>query len=341
MLFLASIGILLINPYDTSKCLGFVCRYMVFFPMVYCYFVKKRQCGLDVLDKIADIVLIIAVFSLIFWIIGSNLGWIRPNFEMETNWGEYIREGVIGAKGYWGVYFETQHLDITMSRWRNCGIFCEAPAYAIFLAYALMYERFSMKERKVRKAILLVTILTTMSTLGYLYILIDWGEYIWLHRMNKIKKMNRLLPIMAIIGGVALGVLLKYKANQDSIFTRFRDVQNALISWKNSPLVGHGMGYEEVKEVGFTWSIGGILVSGGILFLICYLLPSVILIKRFFEAKNYSEWEITNIGFSIYFVFVLMFSNAYMCFFIIYILAFLYTNIGGRNDKNISYNNIL
>ncbi|HFU3730807.1 TPA: O-antigen ligase family protein [Streptococcus suis] len=244
--------------------------------------------------KYSEIVTVIALISLFFWIFGSLLYIISPNIRVLTNWAD-IRGRIIS--GYYYLYFETQRIELLgFSGWRNTSIFVEGPMYNFVLNIAYIQSVFFEKNRKkFREIILLFSILSTFSITGILVISLINFYNIYLKSKLTTKKVLFLATLspLALFGAIRLiyDIILE-KAQSSSASIRMDDLLAGAKAWWASPLLGHGYMHLEAvlpymnmsirPNTGYSNGIFSTFVQGGVILFLMYYLPMVLI---FFSRK--------------------------------------------------------
>lgn len=257
--------------------------------IVYCLLVEDSVD--DTMHKFTNIVLVIVVVSLIFWVFGSLLGSIQSTGVLYTTWtGNNSLKKVIS---YYGIYFETQSVTffgLTASKIvRNTAIFTEAPMASMvfciaFLNELLMRDKLNWK----RCAVLAAAVISTISTTGITVLIIAIGlRYVFTKSKTKgaISLKLLLLPTVFVVTLVALNFLLEQKLGTGSGSTRVDDFVAGYKAWTDSPLFGNGYGnsasYEQYmssfrrNNIGFSNSPMQILAYGGIYLFFPYCISAV------------------------------------------------------------------
>lgn len=135
----------------------------IIFIVLYVLFVEKSM--KDTMKKMDDVILLIAIISLLFWLFGSVMHLVHPNGSVFSYWTD------ADAPSYYNLYFETQRgaffgFDNVIIR--NTAIFTEAPMSSLVFSTAFISELFLVKSKQIcRHVILLIAIITTFSTSGY------------------------------------------------------------------------------------------------------------------------------------------------------------------------------
>ena len=259
--------------------------------LVMTFSAMHRQGGLiKLFCRMVNVVCVLGVVSVFFWVFGVLLGWIQPNMQTEIKWGHFTE-----IDGFFGIHFAFQQ-DTTFFKgqhlYRNSGIFAEAPMFNLWADLALAVELL-LKEKpsKVKIAVLCVTIVTTLSTTGLIFIALCFGLWGLLH----IKKLGKLKPwikwlligglvVAALVAGYALYRLMAVKIQTVSFLMRLSDYVGAVVLWLKHPVFGSGFAnlatlvgyvYSPNGTVGFSNSITGVLATGGLWMELVYLIPHV------------------------------------------------------------------
>lgn len=205
----------------------------------------------EFLDKYTKIILIVAVISLIMYTFRGFLATHQSGLQV-------VKGQAISYTNFY-IYLYCRELPN-----RNCAIFWEPGAFAVFLGIALYNVLVSDKENKMFKLlILIVTLFTTQSTLAYTVILFA----LLLFLLNRNNEMNFCLKIIAsfILIAIILMVMNEmgiFENIQEKLFTgiqtnassKARNVAQ-MIDIKiisNSPLIGIGF----KKYLDTVYSIG-------------------------------------------------------------------------------------
>lgn len=202
----------------------------------------------------------------------------------------FQREVVHNSKYYIYTFYHT------LGRWeisdRNCGIFWEPGGYQIFLNFALLFlltngqlffKKWGKNKVVISIILLISTILTTMSTTGFLCLALVLAIGI-LHRDGDKKIKRKLLLLIAISALVFIfvelntGIIESKLINQEGSFaTRFNDT---IVSFKVgfSRLFGYGYGNTYTPTILASYGVtdnsnglGSIMVSFGAPLTVLYL----------------------------------------------------------------------
>ncbi|MBQ7345427.1 MAG: O-antigen ligase family protein [Oscillospiraceae bacterium] len=257
-------------------------------PTVYLLFTGLQKQGIlmDLIHKIVDVVVVLALISLFYWVFGVIMGLIRPNMVTYINWG-YSRCII----GYDGLHFQTQ-LDTTFMReaflYRNSGIFAEAPMFNLWLDIALAIELFlHHKPSRAKVVVLAVTVITTISVTGVLFLalcVVLWMSQSYRRQSVTYKRLIVAGVILVVIPVVVLMVVysLLMKSETRSYDMRLSDYMAGLQLWWDHPIFGGGYAnlralaqYNDTSNgvVGFSNSIAAVLGTGGLWMSIVFCVP--------------------------------------------------------------------
>lgn len=247
------------------------------------------------LIRFRNIVLVLAVISLLFWAL-SMLG-LSTNSSTVINWGRvesingyfnihYIAQGSINFLGLHGIV-------------RNTGIFVEAPMYSYVLCMALIVDIFldtDLQGYSKKSMLLMVTIFTTTSSTGIiLVLLIIFSKMIFLS--NRISKGLKAIIIIGLLPVLSIIILYIIKSKLDSNWysstsVRINDFVAGYQALKNHLFFGNGMNnYNSILQnmdarrlilganSGFSSGLMEVLAYGGIAYMLYFLTPIILLFK--------------------------------------------------------------
>lgn len=286
------------------------------------------------LINFVNITVILALVSLVFWVLGSNLKIISSTDYFINRWSD----GGI-AVSYYNIYFETQYIEVFGNIIiRNSGIFAEAPMWNLVLSLALIFQRTFLEKNKYKFFILVITIISTVSTTGiyiigliFLYkiifeISLGWKKYITL----------ALIPILILV----LSIVWENKVDTSSADVRFDDYHAGIKAWLDNIFFGSGFsnGLKVIESymdttiranLGYSNSIFVVLAQGGLILFILYFFPMMIILLN----RKYSY----NIRFFVLLIIVILgttiFANTYI-FALIVGLIYSIVFIGEIDEKN-------
>ena len=218
----------------------FIYLYVLLLPLLYFIYSTTNHLMKSTLENFSNIVLFLAIISLIFYFLGTITNIIKPTGNVEISWG-----GIKTIDSYFGMHFNIQKQDIFgLDIYRNTGIFTEAPIYSLVLSISLCIELF-FKEKISKKRIILIfiTILTSLSTTGILISMtICFLRYII--NIDKVKMIRYLkiliLPIVAVTIILISYNIFNNKMKTSSYSTRIDDYIASYKAFKDKPLIGNG-----------------------------------------------------------------------------------------------------
>lgn len=267
------------NPFEAGK---FINNFLIFFILLVGYLLFYQAEGdlRDLLRIFANLIFAIALISLFFWSFGSMLHLINPTKVMPMIWG-----GTVNTQTYFGVYFQWQNDAVIMGHriFRNIGIFAEAPMYSLNLSVAFMFDYlFNNRRHWLRMLIYLVTIMTSVSYTGILFVLIlVVGEQSLKYVLGVVKgersRVGAALVLIILVAAAAVAYqLLAAKLASGSGSSRIDDYISGFRAWMDNVFWGSGYGdisvrvqYSSARRLarsatGFTNSILTVLSQGGL-----------------------------------------------------------------------------
>lgn len=259
----------------------------------------------QLLSCFTNIVCIISVFSLVFYICGTCFDFVKPSVIYSADsigWANY------DYRNFFFLYNDGQYTDIFGYRViRNIGIFLEAPMYVYVLVIALYFEMFLRKHTSKKVIPLFFAVITSFSTtaicLALVFIFIRFRSLTLKNNLLKYFVCPTVFLVCMLMAGYTLYDKL-FTSNLSGI-TRIDDLIASVKSFLESPIVGNGYMNSRALDVyrtgfrseiiwtdrlsGLSTGIGGVLSNGGILLGWFYLLPPVFAIKNIFLKKDISE----------------------------------------------------
>lgn len=283
------------------------------------YYQKKDQ--YSVLIKIYRVVLILAIFSL--------MGWLLNIFHVHTNYSIYVGWGTARmVNGYFGLSFFPQapviFLGIFMPR--NTSIFIESPMFAYVLIIAITIRLFLVKNKNRLTGLLLIfTVLTTTSSTALLFLVF---VYLVAYLSKLGVKINKLfLVFMAIVLGAIFCVFIFYifqqkKNNMSGSYNlRLDDLMAGLQAWSLHPFIGNGINNNTVitefmnsvrwftDNTGYSLGLLLPLVYTGIYGVLMYIFPLL-------TSKNNKSILILNVV-NLLLLLIVIVPYDYLCIFIV------------------------
>ncbi|MDG9475063.1 hypothetical protein OLG35_02405 [Streptococcus pneumoniae] len=236
------------------------------------------------LSKFVNVVVILAIFSLFFWIFGTLLNVVHPTSTVINQWsgGQLINS-------YYNLYFETQQMIFFGFRIiRNSGIFAESPIWGLILSIAYVIDFLILKfDKNSKRNIIILTMLSTISTTGIIIV----GLAILYKIMTTSRWMTKLLLLPITLSlGLSLLLLLAEKSETVSANLRVDDYNIGFIVWKASLWIGHGLNNGILaiqshistftRNLGYSNTLFVILAQGGLLLFLIYFSPMILLLFK-------------------------------------------------------------
>lgn len=314
-------------------------NFVILLPVMYLYFKENTLNKKNIVTKYSKVICFLAVLSLLFYFFGTLLNLI-PSKSILVNWG-----GIKVRSSYFFLHFTTQTISLFGNIiYRNTGVFTEAPMYAYILSLGLISEViFPTGKSRLKKIIIFITILTTISTTGIIIsIIILLFDYVFYKEYKSVKKIGKifLLPIICIISINVFSYLISEKSDTKSYSIRMDDFNSSISAWKENILFGNGFSNSSVTEsymsdeyrnglTGQSSAYGRILSEGGLYLLYIYLFPLIKLTYNGFKSKNK---VLVIIGIS--FIFILLNTNiSYQSITLIFIAFIISLNEMLKNDN--------
>ena len=240
----------------------------------------------------------VCLIALFFYVTGTVLKMIPPNGKVAYKWEmEYT------ADSWYHVYYEAYYGEDSVFAFlprKNTGLYTEAPMFMVYICLAIAGElAFCRKPRKSLIAITVLTVCTTMSATGLIFLALIF--FIWFYRTKFIQERKILkylvIPLFICLALVAVIWIYNRKASVStetaSIAIRMDHMLTAFRLWLRSPLFGLGVGTSDllIKESGYNqgMSVGlpVFLAESGILVFSIYgyaFISSIV--KSLRENKN-------------------------------------------------------
>ena len=281
--------------------------------------------------KYSDLVAVIALVSVVFWLAGSLTGVISPTKTVYVNWSNLGND--IPIKSYYGLYFNTQGqisiLNI-FSSVRNTAIFTEAPMSSFHFCFALLIQLFLKTNIDKKKIIFLsLGIISTLSTLGYILLLLALVTKYVLGKPGKklgqyIKMM--IIPAVCIIALLLINQLVMNRLGTGSGSIRIDDFIVGFRAWMTKPILGAGYGNQEyIKKfmqswraynVGFSNSVMQLLAQMGIYGGLLYFLPFFCKVKKSLMKKDWEQLAFVGLSFYLIVFIIVTYNYVTIAFFV-------------------------
>lgn len=306
--------------------------YFVLFPI----FMMILQMYYDVneianlIRKFVRIIFLLAICSLLFWLIGSVFHIISPTVYVLNYWNG---GGIV--EGYYNLHFEAQKIEIFGAILvRNTGIFAEAPMWSLVLSLALIFQTLHIKKWNFTTWTLIITIMTTTSTTG-VYIIGLIFLYVLFSKTSGVKRCVSSLVILAII--YCFSILWDNKSGTGSATIRFDDYKAGFLAWQESPIWGLGIsdGLRAIEQhmdrtvrynLGYSNSFFVVLAQGGIMLISYYFYPVIKIILNKFSSNDLKFSALL----IIFLMLTTIFTETYMFLFVIS----LYYSIAFGDDRD-------
>ncbi len=208
LLFIISIGLifLMIFNFDIVSWMSYafiICFCIM--GMYICTFWKKGE----FLDKYTNIIFIIALVSLVMYIFRGYLATKQGGFPV-------INGQSISYTNFY-IYLYCRELPD-----RNCGIFWEPGAYAVFISIALYNTLINNeKNKKFKLLVFIITLFTTQSTLAYTIILFSILLYLLKNNVNTVGYIKKIFIgiLILIIVLLIMNELGAFQNIQEKLFS--------------------------------------------------------------------------------------------------------------------------
>lgn len=244
------------------------------------------------MEYFTNVILVISILSLVFFVFGSLMGVIQPTGYYpytEVGWGTN------NYKDYYHLYCEGQTVfALGYSGVRNIALFVEGPMLTYVISLAMYYELFLRENgfRKIVIGVFIATIGTSFSTTGILIaILLMYIKFYEVIKQNKYIKYILTPFIIIVVGYLSLWVMKdKFASNVYSASARTDDILASFKCFFSD--IFNGVGYQNLDAIepyrsflrtkaGLSTGLGAILAYGGLLWGIWYIIPLVMAVKNY------------------------------------------------------------
>lgn len=172
----------------------------VFFAVITPYMIMKIV-GIGYLKIASDIIFLISVISLILF--GAQLvipGFTDLLFKIESLYSNYYDFPRKNCVFIYNIAYNISELIPGITILRNSGMFHEPGAFAVFIELAVVINLFLYKKLFTKvNSVLIIALITTFSTAGYLVMIIIIGYYYIIFMRNKIAVIFAVLVFIPII----------------------------------------------------------------------------------------------------------------------------------------------
>lgn len=275
----------------------FVLYYMLPLLLLLLYAGSSRDGGVGLLHKLSDVMAVLTAFSLFFYLFGTVLRWIPRTEIAAFYWGGGWRT----CPTYFHLYYEAQQITFFgRDLPRNCGVFPEAPGFAVFLVVAAAAEALLCRRPRVWRCVLFAAAtVTTVSAKAFLLMaaVFTLRYVLWPPRWLSHRMRRWLFPMLGVGMTLASAVLLWDKFTSVSGFMRLDDVAACLRAWCTAPLFGTGywndgsvipfFSYPDRYNNGLSMGAAVILAQGGLYLSTLYWWPAVGCVRR---CANRRRW---------------------------------------------------
>lgn len=321
---------------------SFIMKFFLMLPLCLLYLsFLDHEAKKVLLKRYAKIIIVLASISLLFYLFGSCLNFVKPNMNIRVEWG-----GEQLIDGYFGVHFNAQHTNIFgLTLLRNTGLFVEGPMYSLQLILAYAFILFQNKKMLNKVSIILgITLVTSLSVTGIVaFLILSFYKYI---KVNNSKTKIITIPLVAVIGLILSIGLYQDKQETSSYRIRNDDIAVTMMSFKNNPLFGDGFMNNDVAisnmssfrlyNTGLSSTFSIVLIHGGMYLSILYTVPMIMMLNRSRKLKDMDTCIIGILQFILYFTATFQYTTLMMlliAFNIDYVLY--WKKIERRNDNEI------
>lgn len=250
-----------------------------------------------IFEAFTNLMFVICIISLIFFIFGSCLNIIQPTAYYPYS---VVGWGTQNYYDYYHLYCEGQMIQLLgYSGIRNTALYVEGPMLVYPIILTLYYELFLRKEgfRKVILLVYVITLITSFSSTGLFMLLVIICLKIYLITQDKKLIKYFLVPVICLTA-FALSIQLfqdKSVNGAVSVGIRTDDILASLKCFINNPVFGVGFennrGLDPFRllwrnNAGLSSGIGGILAFGGLLWGGWHIIPIFVAIKCFVLNKQ-------------------------------------------------------
>lgn len=266
----------------------------------------------DLLKKFVNVVIVLCLISLIFWILTALLNIIQPTGKIKAVWARPYST----FDTFFYLHFNTQEVWwITgLPLIRNTGIFTEGPMYAFVLIVALIFNNIicfeNTKSNFMKNVILCATMISTISITGIICAILIVLPNIKKYALFMKKSYRAFLMvslILMVICTIPIGLnFLSKKMNTASATHRNMDIKIGIDIFSEKPILGYGINHEREDEndyengYGYSNAIIPVLTDGGMLLGAIYILPIYLL-----AIKGIKRRKINYILFSVVYTILL------------------------------------
>lgn len=246
-----------------------VCMWLV-------YFLIQQKLFEKFVAIFNELIVIIALISILFWLLGPILNVIQPTSSVYSNWSHQY------ALSYYNLYFQPQNADYNILGLhigvRNSAIFLESPIATFIFGTSLISNDLISGGKRIR-VILLLALITTADTTAFIFVLLYFLSIVFSHinQENKIL-LSLCFLFLSVVVIILINMLLRFKATDgESMSVRYLCLNEEFKAFILSPLYGNG--YNAFTE-GSSNSIAALGADGGILLLGIYYFPLLLILRK-------------------------------------------------------------
>lgn len=247
----------------------------------------------NIIAKFVNVMAALAVESLIFFVLVNFLHVLHPTgyVHMEWSWIERV-------PSYYNIYYNPMPLGLQgYTLPRNCAIFPEGPMFCYPLCIALLFNEFMLpRKSKVKRIILLVAILSTLSTTGYLLLtMVIVYQFIAAGRRGSQLSKLMLVPLILLAGVAVVINILEGKLGTGSYSVRSDHVIASFKCFFATKGLGCGIGNSDYLKRFMRYKQGAacgipiMFAQGGIFWPAAYLIPMITSGVKMLKRRQYDR----------------------------------------------------
>lgn len=236
--------------------------------------------------KFSNVVVIICLVSLIFYVTGSLLRIVPATGITRYKWTWDFQ-----CKNWFNLYYEAYYGNTSMVSFlprKNTGLYTEPPMFVIMICMAMAGElSFVKMPRKKYIIIFIITIFSTMSTTGLLFLIMSIVILIFNAGQGKRSSVIKIMvfPLIILITFFVLAEIMNQKmgtmTGENSVNIRMDHLLTSFRLWAENPIFGIGYGQSNMFEQSSSYQQGAsvglplLLAYSGICGFSVYLIPFI------------------------------------------------------------------
>ena len=211
--------------------------------------------------KFSNVVFVICVVSLVFYIMASLLKIIPPTGMTKYKWTWDFQ-----CKNWFNLYYEAYYGNTSIASFlprKNMGLYTEPPMFVIMVCIAMAGElSFVEIPRKKYIIVFIVTIFSTMSTTGYLFIIMSIVIFIFNIDRGKRSSAIKMIVFSLIILMAAFVIIeimnqkMGTEIGENSVNIRLDHLLTSFSLWAENPIFGIGYGQIDLFEQSSSYQQG-------------------------------------------------------------------------------------